>query len=96
MSSDEVINQIIRAIVDYAANKSKNDISNQVVFEKQQSILLLFNTQLQNQIQNYQITDTLAAFMIRAVALDPFNKFNIEMEMSRDEVERLIKVLRVN
>ncbi|KAI9012746.1 hypothetical protein BC832DRAFT_589731 [Gaertneriomyces semiglobifer] len=38
------------------------------------------------------ISDTLAAFMVRAVVLDPTNGFRIEHELAKDEVERLIKL----
>ncbi|KAI8822053.1 uncharacterized protein EV422DRAFT_566477 [Fimicolochytrium jonesii] len=37
------------------------------------------------------ISETLAAFMVRAVVLDPRYDFRIERELGRDEVDRLIK-----
>lgn len=89
MSSDEVINQIIKAIVKDAADSYKNIQNDQI---SENNTHPLFNTQVLSQTKNYKITDTLAAFMIRAVALDPRHKFNIEKEMSRGEVDRLIKV----
>ncbi|KAI8801190.1 hypothetical protein BJ742DRAFT_779542 [Cladochytrium replicatum] len=38
------------------------------------------------------ITETLAAFMVRAIVLDPRNEFRVERELTRDEVERLIRL----
>jgi tRNA G10 N-methylase Trm11 len=77
MSSDQVINQIIQTIVTLATEKTRNETIEQ---EKQ------------SKLQNYQITDTLAAFMIRAIVLDPNYGFNAEKEMSREQVNRLIDV----
>jgi hypothetical protein len=106
MSSDQVINQIIRSIVTISTEAIKRDEpepskpaeDNQVVFvsESEQSKITvvsdLFVHGFHSKVQNFQITDTLAAFMIRAVVLDPQYGFRVEKEMSRDEVNRLIDI----
>ncbi|TPX65418.1 hypothetical protein SpCBS45565_g05200 [Spizellomyces sp. 'palustris'] len=48
-------------------------------------------TEVQSE-EDVTVPETLAAFMVRAVVLDPRNGFRIEGELGRDEVERLIKI----
>jgi hypothetical protein len=43
-------------------------------------------------IQASSITDTLAAFVVRAVVMDPRNGYQLDQEFSKHEVERLISV----
>ncbi|KAJ3321622.1 hypothetical protein HDV06_004037 [Boothiomyces sp. JEL0866] len=45
---------------------------------------------IQSAVKPYQVTDTLAAFMVRAVVLDPSNHFNIAVDLPKEEVDRLI------
>lgn len=52
----------------------------------------MFLEEIHSVVKQFHVTDTLAAFMIRAVVLNPDNGFNPEKEMSRAEVDRLIKV----
>ncbi|KAJ3300584.1 hypothetical protein HK104_009919 [Borealophlyctis nickersoniae] len=52
----------------------------------------LFTGGIHSHMQPATVTDTLAAFVVRAVVLDPRNDFRIETELTRDEVERLIKL----
>ncbi|ORY53172.1 hypothetical protein BCR33DRAFT_711519, partial [Rhizoclosmatium globosum] len=40
----------------------------------------------------FSMSDTLAAFFVRAVVLDPRNEFHIERELSKEDVERLINL----
>jgi hypothetical protein len=51
----------------------------------------LFSNGVASRITSSEIRDTLAAFMIRAVVLDPKYQFNIQHEMNNDEVQRLIQ-----
>ncbi|KAH6574095.1 hypothetical protein BASA60_005691 [Batrachochytrium salamandrivorans] len=44
---------------------------------------------IHSQVTSTHVTETLAAFLIRAVVLDPKNDFHIENELSRGEVARL-------
>ncbi|KAL5032977.1 hypothetical protein BDV3_001497 [Batrachochytrium dendrobatidis] len=50
----------------------------------------IFLEGIRSQIISTHVSETLAAFFIRAVVLDPKNAFHIEKELSRDEVSRLI------
>eukprot|EP00842_Homolaphlyctis_polyrhiza_P000256 jgi/Hompol1/1230/HPOL_003112-RA len=50
----------------------------------------MFMAGIHSHIPPSHVSETLAAFLIRAVVLDPINGFRIERELSRDEVERLI------
>jgi hypothetical protein len=52
----------------------------------------LFLEEIHYVVKPFQITEMLAAFMIRAVVLNPDYGFRVENEMSRSEVDRLIKV----
>lgn len=49
-------------------------------------------TAVQSKITPYIVTDTLAAFVLRSVAMNPENEFNVDMEFSPEEVERLISL----
>jgi hypothetical protein len=107
MSSDQVINQIIKRIVSISTEKlnaredkvksqpENNILENQnetAPVEKIDSVPNIFMKGINSKIQNYHITDTLAAFMIRAIVLDPNNRFQIEKELSHEEVDRLIEL----
>ncbi|KAJ3260903.1 hypothetical protein HDU77_001180 [Chytriomyces hyalinus] len=50
----------------------------------------LFASGIKSHIPIHSVSDTLAAFFVRAVVLDPANNFHIEHELSKDDVERLI------
>jgi tRNA G37 N-methylase TrmD len=111
MSSDEVINQIIRSIVSHSTDviKSRNEgkiqnsfNENNTVFvseeappkaSEEQGISRLFSQGIHTRVEKYQVTDQFAAFMIRAIVLDSQYRFNVENDMSREEVNRLIKVM---
>jgi division protein CdvB (Snf7/Vps24/ESCRT-III family) len=43
-------------------------------------------------ISPHIISDTLAAFVLRSVAMSPEHNFNVDMEFTADEVERLIRI----
>ncbi|KAJ3340612.1 hypothetical protein HDU93_006727 [Gonapodya sp. JEL0774] len=49
-------------------------------------------TALPGSPQSLTVSDTLAAFTVRSVVLDPKNSFNVEHELNREEVERLIQL----
>ncbi|KAJ3097053.1 hypothetical protein HDU97_005312 [Phlyctochytrium planicorne] len=49
-----------------------------------------FSAGIKSHHSPYTVSDTLAAFIVRAVVLDPRNDFRIERELSKDEVQRLI------
>ena len=38
------------------------------------------------------VSETLVAFMVKAVVLDPTNEFNVDRTLTKDDVQRLIKV----
>ncbi|KAI8930132.1 hypothetical protein BC831DRAFT_547026 [Entophlyctis helioformis] len=52
----------------------------------------IFLAGIQSHVPPFHVTETLAAFLIRAVVLDPHNGFRIEHELSREEVDRLISL----
>ncbi|KAJ3193575.1 hypothetical protein HK101_004586 [Irineochytrium annulatum] len=52
----------------------------------------LFAAGIKSHMPPTTVSDTLAAFVVRAVVLDPRNDFTIERELSRDEVQRLISL----
>ncbi|KAJ3345887.1 hypothetical protein HDU91_007192, partial [Kappamyces sp. JEL0680] len=125
MSSDEVINQIIRSIVQSSTSILKKELEEAVPVaapvetgetgdesaakkeapetskteqpaekpaESARSINGIFLAGIQSHVKPFQVTDTLAAFMIRAVVLNPSHGFNVEKEMARSEVDRLVKL----
>jgi len=47
---------------------------------------------LSNGSNSANVSETLAAFIVRSVVLNPDNHFNIEKEFSKGEVERLIQI----
>lgn len=49
-----------------------------------------FVSGIKSQTSPHAVSDTLAAFLVRAVVLDPRNDFRIERELTKEEVERLI------
>ncbi|KAJ3119100.1 hypothetical protein HDU96_000015 [Phlyctochytrium bullatum] len=52
----------------------------------------LFSGGIKSHMAPYTVSDTLAAFVVRAVVLDPRNDFRIERELSKEEVQRLISL----
>ncbi|KAJ3220411.1 hypothetical protein HDU67_000078 [Dinochytrium kinnereticum] len=52
----------------------------------------LFAAGIKSHHTPYTVSDTLAAFVVRAVVLDPRNDFRIERELSKEEVQRLISM----
>ncbi|KAJ3329679.1 hypothetical protein HDU76_007401 [Blyttiomyces sp. JEL0837] len=52
----------------------------------------LFTSGIKSHVAPHIVSDTLAAFVVRAVVLDPRNDFRIERELTKEEVERLIKL----
>jgi hypothetical protein len=52
----------------------------------------LFAAGIKSHVGPHAVSDTLAAFVVRAVVLDPRNDFRIERELTKEEVERLISV----
>jgi len=38
------------------------------------------------------VSETLVAFMVKAVVLDPTNEFNVDRVLTKDDVQKLIKV----
>ena len=38
------------------------------------------------------VSETLVAFMVKAVVLDPHNEFNVDRTLTKDDVQKLIKV----
>ena len=78
MSSEEIIRNIIRDIVSRSSTVIKTRRTTAVVSEKK--------------VHTWQVTETLAAFMVRSIVLDPRCGFNVNEEMDRGAVERLIQV----
>jgi hypothetical protein len=52
----------------------------------------LFSSGIKSHVSPTIVSDTLAAFVVRAVVLDPKNDFRIERELTKEEVQRLITV----
>ncbi|KAI9341037.1 hypothetical protein DFJ73DRAFT_797744 [Zopfochytrium polystomum] len=52
----------------------------------------LFTSGIKSHVAPHVVSDTLAAFVVRAVVLDPRNDFRIERELTKEEVERLINL----
>ena len=127
MSSDEVMNQIIRAIVQKSTEILKTDTTSvetsgqtvgDILASRQQNtediakieplrdvgekeggfrtVNDLFLQDIHSHIKPFQITETLAAFMIRAVVLNPKYDFDVSKEMSRSDVDRLINVFTIS
>ncbi len=109
MPSDDIIEQIIRTVVNEssrvlkaAAEKNSNaeeildSTENQNPSTEVRTINEIFLAGIDSRVKPYQVTDTLAAFMIRSVALNPQYQFTVSKEMSREEVDRLIDVLHIH
>lgn len=126
MSSDAVINQIIKAIIQSSSSILKeretaaiaaktastlpvssklspdkdtiHDLNSEVEEYKEtdqdapRSLNELFQSGIESLLKPYQVTETLSAFILRSVVLNPMYGFNAEKEMSRADVERLIEV----
>lgn len=97
MSSEDIIHHIIRDIVGKSTtilrqtnktNPSPLDLINDA-FGKELFVGGILS------YQNTIVTDTLAAFVIRSVVLDPNNGFGAEQEMSTEQVEKLIEVTTI-
>lgn len=92
-SSDDIIRHIIRDIVARASTILKfrrGESQPSTVAEPGPD----GSAGTQQAAEPGHVTETLAAFMVRAVVLDPRNEFKIERELGKDEVDRLIKVRR--
>ncbi|KAI8911385.1 hypothetical protein DFJ77DRAFT_469813 [Powellomyces hirtus] len=78
-SSDEVIRYIIRETVARASAllKARRDAAPTDSIDAANPVI---------------VTETLAAFLVRAVVLDPRNDFRPDRELGRDEVDRLIQL----
>lgn len=102
MPSEEFINRIITAIITLSEKKLKQDkpdgedlpgycIDGDTANPKEtgsESGTIL-------RTESTHVSETLAAFILRSVALNPNYKFSIEKDMPEAEVERLIDVLFV-
>jgi len=42
--------------------------------------------------KGHSLSETLVAFMVKAVVLDPRNEFNVDRTLTKDDVQKLIKV----
>ena len=42
--------------------------------------------------KGHSLSETLVAFMVKAVVLDPDNEFNVDRTLTKDDVRKLIKV----
>lgn len=42
--------------------------------------------------KGHSLSETLVAFMVKAVVLDPHNEFNVDRTLTKDDVQKLIKV----
>lgn len=95
-SSDEIIRHIIRDIVARAGSvlKSRRIPTRPPTAAGQGTSAApdAIASGVQPNAEPTHVTETLAAFMVRAVVLDPRNDFRIERELGKDEVERLIRV----
>lgn len=94
MASEDIIHHIIRDIVAKSTtilrqtsktNPSPFSLSNDAAGKE------LFVGGILS-YQNTIVTDTLAAFVIRSVVLDPNNGFGSEQEMTTEQVNKLIGV----
>lgn len=103
MSSEEIIRQIIKGIVTnsnaifkngliYESKIAENEAGREDNTDRE-AVKQLFRVNAQFTMMPYQVSDTLAAFMLRAVVLDPANEFQIEREFTRQHVDKLIQVL---
>ncbi|KAJ3314040.1 hypothetical protein HDV04_001071 [Boothiomyces sp. JEL0838] len=97
--SEDVIKVIIKEIVSSSTNilktkyiepSSETKAENQDNTNESNGVSAFFANGIQSAVKPYQVTDTLAAFMVRAVALDPSNHFNIAEDLPKEEVDRLI------
>ena len=46
--------------------------------------------------QGENVSETLAAFMVKAAVLDPDNDFNVERTLTKEDVQKLIQVQYIN
>ncbi|KAG4105778.1 hypothetical protein H8356DRAFT_1633378 [Neocallimastix lanati (nom. inval.)] len=75
-------------------NDNNNDNSNNKLKECINSLISysgIFEN-LANGSNSTNVSETLAAFIVRSVVLNPDNHFNIEKEFNKGEVERLIQI----
>jgi hypothetical protein len=95
MASEDIINHIIRDIV-----AKSTTILRQTTKANPSSLVLpadavstdIFVGGILSYNQKTFVTDTLAAFIIRSVVLDPNNGFGSEQEMTTEQVDKLIQV----
>jgi hypothetical protein len=91
MASEDIINHIIRDIVAKSTtilrqSPASLDLSADAVYKE------VFVGGILSYNQRTIVTDTLAAFVIRSVVLDPNNEFGSEQEMTTEQVDKLIQV----
>ncbi|KAI9327436.1 hypothetical protein BDR26DRAFT_940492 [Obelidium mucronatum] len=105
-SSEDIIRHIIRDIVAHSTTILKNRKASLIdatsSSDQQQAgrpqppltpipqVKHLFASGIKSHIPVHAVSDTLAAFFVRAVVLDQRNEFHIERELSKEDVERLI------
>ena len=96
MASEDIIQHIIRDIVAKSSVILRQETTNatQLVLDSDTIAKDVFVGGILSYNQNTIVTDTLAAFVIRSVVLDPNNGFGSEQEMSTQEVDRLIDVIQ--
>ncbi|KAI9095273.1 hypothetical protein DFS34DRAFT_662809 [Phlyctochytrium arcticum] len=93
-SSDDIIRHIIRDIV----SRSTSLLKSRYAHAEHAAATAAAKDPSSASASQYRapgdvhVTETVAAFIVRAVVLDPRNSFRIEEELGRDEVERLIKI----
>ncbi|KAJ3346789.1 hypothetical protein HDU83_002643, partial [Entophlyctis luteolus] len=101
-NSDDIMRHIIRDIVSQATavlktrrvqEPSGSPIDNVTSPDTQSPVpqaAHMFASGIKSHVPFYAVSDTLAAFFVRAVVLDPRNEFHVEKELSKSDVERLI------
>ena len=108
MSSTNIIRHIVQDIVTKStevlkANKTERpttSIGEKEGIKAQRALTPLpqakhLFTEIYSYSHSATITETLAAFLVRSVVLDPRNEFRIERDLPRNEVDRLIQVNKI-
>ena len=101
MSSDEITRQIIKTIVNDSITVLKSIKTLEYRPEQPNSVEQL-NPQVKEMfsqlapLEPSQVTETMAAFIMRAVVLNPNYAIRIENELTQDQVQELIRVGLIN
>jgi hypothetical protein len=90
MSSEDIIRQIIKSVVADASAILKS--RHGALLPDNLNINGIFASPVKPKNENYHISETLAAFMIRACVLDPSNHFDLEKKQSREDIARLVNL----